>query len=122
MASVFMPALAPLAWLIPGIFMLSYWKILTVDLSGRNRRFPVTLASGIAAGVNTALNFLWIPRHGMLGAAWSSTISYALQSLIVAIIFLKITGVPARLLFVPQRGDLEIYFRMIRRVRARVVS
>jgi O-antigen/teichoic acid export membrane protein len=120
--NAFLPALVPLAWLIPGIFLLSYWKILTVDLSGRNRRFPVTLASGVAAVVNTALNFLWIPRHGMLGAAWSSTISYGLQSLIVAVIFLRITGVPARLLFVPQRGDLEIYFRMIRRIRARFAT
>lgn len=120
--SAFMPALVPLAWLIPGIFMLSYWKILTVDLSGRNRRLPVTVASGIAAAINTALNFLWIPSHGMLGAAWSSTISYAVQSLVVVIFFLRITRVPAGLLFLPQRGDLEIYLRMIRRVRARIAA
>jgi O-antigen/teichoic acid export membrane protein len=120
--SAFMPALVPLAWLIPGIFMLSYWKILTVDLSGRNRRLPVTVASGIAAVINTALNFLWIPSHGMLGAAWSSTISYAVQSLVVVIFFLRITRVPAGLLFLPQRGDLEIYLRVIRHVRARIAA
>lgn len=118
----FLPALVPLAWLIPGIFLLSYWKILTVDLSGRNRRASVTVASGIAAAVNTGLNFLLIPRYGMLGAAWSSTASYALQSLVVMIFFLRITRVSIGKLFLPQPGDLEIYLRILRRVRARIAA
>ncbi|MBM3287919.1 MAG: hypothetical protein FJY88_11295 [Candidatus Eisenbacteria bacterium] len=111
--SAFLPALSALFYLIPGIFLLSYWKVLAVDLSGRNRRFPTTLASFIALGVNTLLNFHWIPRHGMVGAAWSSTISYAVQSFVLILFFLRITGIPARKLFIPERGDLEIYRRLI---------
>lgn len=118
----FMPALEPLAWLIPGIFLLTYWKILTIDLSGRNRRFSVTVASGIAAAVNTGLNFLWIPKHGMLGAAWASTASYAIQSFIVMIFFLRITRVPITKLILPQSGDIEIYARILRKLRARVTA
>jgi len=118
--SDFLPVLAPLAYLIPGIFLLTFWKIVTVDLSGRNRRFPSTLASGIAFGVNTGLNFWWIPKYGMLGAAWSSTISYAIQSLVVVLFFLRITGVPVRKLVVPERGDIEIYRRLLRQLRRRV--
>ncbi len=120
--SEFLPALAPLAWLIPGIFLLSFWKVLTVDLSGRNRRFPTTMASGIAFVVNTALNFLWIPKYGMLGAAWSSTISYAVQSLVVAVFFLRITGVGAGKLVIPERGDIEIYRRIVSELVRRPAS
>jgi len=116
--SAFLPALAPLWWLIPGIFLLSFWKILTVDLSGRNRRLPISIASGIAFAVNTGLNLWWIPRQGMLGAARSSCISYALQSLIVTIFFLRITGLPARKLLIPERGDIELYRRSYARLRA----
>jgi O-antigen/teichoic acid export membrane protein len=115
--SAFLPALAPLGWLIPGIFLLSFWKVLAVDLSGRNIRFPTTMASGIAFAINTALNLWWIPRYGILGAAWSSTICYALQSLILVITFVRITGVPAHKLVVPERRDLEIYRRIWRQVR-----
>ena len=112
--SSFLPALAPLAILLPGIFLLSFSKVLTVDLSGRNRRFPTTIAMGGAMVVNTALNFWWIPRHGMIGAAWASTLSYALQSLLMILFFLRITRVPLRKLIVPERGDVELYRRLVR--------
>lgn len=114
--SEFLPALSALLYLIPGIFLLTFWKVLAVDLSGRNRRFPTTVASGVAFAANTLLNLWWIPKHGILGAAWSSTISYALQSLVVVILFVRVTGVPFRNLVVPRREDLEIYRRLARRV------
>lgn len=117
--SAFLPALKALFYLIPGIFLLSFWKILAVDLSGRNRRFPTTIAGGIAFVVNMALNFWWIPTHGMVGAACSSTVSYGIQSLILVIIFTRITGVPVRKLVVPERKDLEIYRRVLAQVTGR---
>lgn len=116
----FLPALAALWWLVPGIFLLTFWKILTVDLSGRNRRFAISVASGIAFAVNLVLNLWWIPRQGMIGAARSSLISYAVQSLIVTIFFLRITGIPIRKLLIPERGDIELYRRLIRKARDRV--
>ncbi len=113
----FLPAMVPLAYLLPGVFLLSFWKVLAVDLSGRNRRFPTTVASGIAFLVNTALNLIWIPRYGMLGAAWSSTISYTIQSLVAVTFFVRITGVSPKKLIIPERGDLEIYRRIYARLR-----
>ncbi len=118
--SAFLPAIQALFWLIPGIFLLSFWKVLAVDLSGRNRRFPTTIAGGIAFAVNTGLNFWWIPKHGMVGAAWSSTISYGLQSLILVFIFIRITGVPLRKLMIPERKDIDIYRRILKDLRGRI--
>ncbi len=118
--SEFLPALAPLLWLVPGIFLLSFSKILTVDLSGRNRRFPTTAATCVAFLVNLGLNLLWIPRHGMLGAAWSSSIAYTLQSALMIVFFVRITGVPVRKLLVPERGDVELYRRLAGRLRVRL--
>jgi O-antigen/teichoic acid export membrane protein len=37
----------------------------------------VTVAS---AGLNILLNYLWIPRFGMFGAAWATLTAYAFQS------------------------------------------
>jgi O-antigen/teichoic acid export membrane protein len=34
----------------------------------------------ISAGLNILLNYLWIPRFGMLGAAWATLAAYAFQS------------------------------------------
>jgi O-antigen/teichoic acid export membrane protein len=116
----FLPALTAMWWLIPGVFLLTFWKILTVDLSGRNRRASISVASGIAFVVNTGLNIWWIPRQGMLGAARSSLIAYAVQSLFVTIFFLRITGLPLSKLLIPERGDVELYRRAYRQLRARM--
>jgi hypothetical protein len=52
----------------------------------------------------------------------ASTASYALQSLVVMIFFLRITRVSITKLFLPQRGDLEIYLRILRQIRARLAA
>ena len=69
--------------------------------------------------VNLALNFLWIPKHGMLGAAWSSAVSYGVQSAVMIVFFLRITHVPFRKLVIPERGDIEIYRQIFQRLRDR---
>ena len=38
--------------------------------------------SWLAVVVNVALNFLWIPRYGALGAAWATLISYTVSGVI----------------------------------------
>jgi O-antigen/teichoic acid export membrane protein len=118
--SDFLPALEPFTYLLVAVFLLTFSKILTIDLSGRNRRFPCTVAMLIAMVVNIGLNILWIPKHGMLGAAWSSAISYGVQSAAMILFFLRITGVPFRKLIIPERGDIEIYRGILRRLREQV--
>ncbi len=69
--------------------------------------------------VNLTLNFILIPKHGMMGAAWASAVSYGLQSFVMILFFLRITGVRFRKLVVPESGDIELYRRMIRHLRTR---
>jgi len=37
------------------------------------------LLTGLAAATNIALNFLWIPRLGILGAAYATTVAFVIQ-------------------------------------------
>ena len=117
--TAFERAITPFSILLLAVFLLTFSKILTIDLSGRNRRFPSTVAMGIAMAVNLALNFLWIPKHGMIGAAWASAVSYGVQSLVMIGYFLRISGVPLRKLVVPERGDIELYRRILQHLRDR---
>jgi PST family polysaccharide transporter len=41
----------------------------------------VLLRTAIGAAVNIALNLVWIPAHGAVGAAWATLVSYAAASL-----------------------------------------
>jgi O-antigen/teichoic acid export membrane protein len=118
--SEFEDALGPFTYLLVAIFLLTFSKILTIDLSGRNRRFPCTVAMLIAMIVNLVLNLLWIPKYKMMGAAYASAIAYGVQSAVMILFFVRITGVPFRKLIIPERGDIEIYRRILQRLLERV--
>lgn len=118
----FMPALPAFFVLLPGIVVLSVSKLLAVDLSGRNRRWGPTVAVIIAFALNLVLNVLWIPRHGIVGAAWASNLAYALQSAILVGIFARVTGVSALQLFRPTREDGRIFLRLLRQLTRRTRS
>lgn len=53
-----------------------------LHLGGKTRYLP--LFSGFAAVLNLGLNFLLIPRFGMLGAAWATVAAFLLLAAVVA--------------------------------------
>lgn len=110
------PALPAFYALLPGVVGLTLSNILWSDLSGRNRRVEVTVAMTIGFALNLGLNFLWIRPHGIAGAAWASTVSYTVQSSIMAVFFWRLTGTAPHRLVVPERGDLDLYLALWRRV------
>jgi O-antigen/teichoic acid export membrane protein len=68
------PALSVLIWSEAGVFL---GLIIGVALiAKRLERFIPVSAIGIAC-VNIMLNALWIPRWGIIGAAWATVVSYS---------------------------------------------
>jgi Na+-driven multidrug efflux pump len=65
---------------------------------------------------NIALNVVLIPRYGIDGAAWASTVSYSLLFLATAAVYRRVTHVPLRALIVPAREDWARYLRLCKRV------
>ncbi len=108
-------SLAPFRALLPGIVTLAVGNVLSSDLSGRNRRLEMTAAMAIGFAVNLALNFLLIPRLGIVGAALASTFSYTVQSLAMAIFFWRITGISPVRLLVPGREDAALWRSFLER-------
>ena len=80
-SEAFLPAVGALQALLAGIVALSAGRVLSNDIAGRGR--PILNAYGGLAAVatNVALNLLWIPRYGIVGAAWASTVSYSVSFL-----------------------------------------
>ena len=101
-------SLEPFRVLVPGIVALSVARILSSDLSGRDRRIYHTIATAVAFGLNVALCLIWIPRHGIVGAAWASTVSYTLQSVVMLVFFRKLSGVGFREALIPKREDVRL--------------
>jgi O-antigen/teichoic acid export membrane protein len=107
-SSEFTAVVAPLRWLLPGIFALSIGKILVAELLARAKPYYSLWSTGLAVLVNVVLNLILVPRMGISGAAIASTVSYSLLSLMVTWCYFLETGV-AWTKLVPCRDDFFTY-------------
>ncbi len=64
-----------LAYVMQGVFALTS---IGIGISKKTSYFPMITA--VAAGLNVFLNVIFIPRIGILGAAWSTVLGYALMA------------------------------------------
>jgi len=117
----FLPAAPALLALLPGILAMSLQEILGTDLQGRGRPLPVTLAAAVGLALNVALNWIWIPRYGIVGAALASTVSYGTVALFVVAAFLRISGSRLRDAFLLRREDWGRLTGLLLRAREAVV-
>ncbi len=68
-------ALRVYAWSLPGTFIGFFvMNILFTD----DHRKVLVFTTAFPAIINVLLNLAWIPTHGIIGAAWATTISYSL--------------------------------------------
>jgi O-antigen/teichoic acid export membrane protein len=107
-SSEFAAAVAPLRWLLPGIFTLSIGKVLVTELLARQKPYCTLSSTGVAVLVNIIGNIVLVPRMGISGAAIASSISYSLLSLMLTWYYLRETGVSWRML-VPRISDVLVY-------------
>lgn len=107
-SSAFAPVVAPLRWLLPGIFALSVAKVVLAEVIAQEKPHYPSFASGIAVVANIAANFLLVPYMGISGAALASSISYSLLALMWIWYYLRECGVRWTVL-VPCTGDILIY-------------
>jgi O-antigen/teichoic acid export membrane protein len=87
----FQGAAPALRALLPGIVAFAPGAVLAGDFIGRGKPHWNTQASVLTVVVNVAVGVVLIPRHGPIGAAWSSTIAYALGSAVMLARFRQAT-------------------------------
>jgi len=99
-------AAGPLWALLPGVVAFAPCAVLAGDFIGRGRPHWNTQASAVTLVVNVGLCLLWIPRAGILGAAWASSVAYALGAGLMLLRFHQATRLSWGAILLPQRGDL----------------
>ena len=121
-SSRFAGAVAPLRWLLPGIFTLSIGKVLVGELLAREKARYTVWASGAAVVTNVAGNLLLVPQMGIAGAALASSVSYSVLSGVLTWYYLRVTGTRWTSL-VPRVEDLSAYRNLwCRVIRGHVTS
>jgi O-antigen/teichoic acid export membrane protein len=116
-SSDFTETVAPLRWLLPGILLGTIGKVVVAELLARERIGWIVWISGIATVVNIIGNIVLMPRMGISGAAFASTLSYSVMSVAVAYFYVIETHVPWTLLL-PRPSDLKAYRKLWSKYRA----
>jgi O-antigen/teichoic acid export membrane protein len=65
-------------WVLSGVLLNSYMPLVSAGLYLKKQTRAIGTVSIVCALVNILLNMLLLPRYGIIGAAWSTAVSYGL--------------------------------------------
>lgn len=100
-----------LVYLLPGVLLLTIFKVLNMDLAGRGKPWVSLKAMGPALIVNIGLNIVLIPEFGAIGASIASTISYSMAALIYLIVYSREVEIPIREIVTFSRSDFSFLLK-----------
>lgn len=90
--SEFVAAKIPLLLLLPGVFGFSISRIIMPVIQGKGELKPLIILMVGISSMNIILNYLFIPRYGIAGAAMATSISYG-SMLLLGVHVAKKTGI-----------------------------
>jgi O-antigen/teichoic acid export membrane protein len=99
--------------------MIALYQILTRNFTSRNRQQVNIVAAATALGVNAVTALVLIPRFGIVGAAFSTAISYSLAAGILLAVFVRESGHRVRDTVLVGADDLARYPRLLMATGAR---
>ncbi|MFC1791126.1 oligosaccharide flippase family protein [Gemmatimonadota bacterium] len=102
------PAIRAVYFLLPGVFFMSLSKILSKYFSGVGRPEINTGTAFVALVATLGFCVALIPRYGMIGAALASSVAYGLRASFDIALFLRLSNVRGRELFMVDSSDLSL--------------
>ncbi len=79
----------PLLVLLPGVLSMVIYKVLARSFTSRNLQQIPILAASVALMLNVGLDWLFIQRWGVVGAAMASTVGYTAAGGVLLVFFLR---------------------------------
>ena len=103
--------------LLPGVLLLTIFKVINMDLSGKGKPWVSLKAMIPALIVNVVLNFIFIPKYGAVGAAIASTISYSIAALLFVHFYSKETKIPVLEIIRYRRSDFQPIVQLLQKLK-----
>jgi len=72
--------------------------------------------------VNIPLNLWLIPKWGIAGAVFASTVTYIVTTMVVIIVFVKISGKSWYEILLIKKQDFQDYKKIIFKIRKRILD
>lgn len=122
--SRFDPAALPLRMLLPGIVAFaSAGTFASFFIFQLGRPAIVTAVNIVMIAAQMLACIVLVPRYGLAGAAFSSSVTYVIGALISTIVFWRLTGVSPRRVWLISRSDLaSLRNILLHRKRERAAS
>jgi len=116
----FLNAVLPFQILLIGAVTMSGWTILANDLYGRGRPELNIYISFMSVVLNIILNILWIPKFGIGGVAWATSVSYTFAFILILFTYSKISKNSIRNIIFIKASDFQIYSNILSIVRRKM--
>ena len=113
----FKGSICVLNYLLPGVLILTIFKVMNVDLSGKGKPWVSMKAMLPALILNIILNFLWIPEDGANGAALASTVSYTLAGMLFLYFYSKAAQISIRDIIFYKKTDFDPIINLIKKFK-----
>ena len=107
---IYRPSLVPFRILLPGVLAYGLAGIFSTYFANQlgKPKFSL-LISFISMTINIIISFILIPKIGMAGGAWATTISYLFSITLLIVIFCRKTHLRWSDLFLISKADLADY-------------
>ena len=115
-SDAFLPATKALQSLLLGIVTLGASRVLANDISGRGMPQLNLYRSIITLTINIGLNLVWIPRYGIVGAGWASSVSYTVTFLIALGMYCRLSDARCIDVVFLKRSDWVLYWKTVQTV------
>jgi len=103
--------------LLPGVVLLTVFKVINMDLAGKGKPWVSMKAMVPALIINIVLNIFLIPKDGAFGAALASTISYTIATLLFVHFYSKEVKISVADLVIYKRSDFDSIVKLLKSVR-----
>jgi len=111
----FAPSVPPFLLLLPGIVVFSIYRMLSYDIVARGHPLRVSATAATGLAFNVAVCFALVPTMGATGAALGSVVGYLVNSVVITLIFIRMTGIRLRDFLLFRRSDLRLYRSLFKR-------
>lgn len=103
--------------LLPGVLLLTIFKVINMDLSGKGKPWVSLKAMIPALLINIFLNIVFIPEHGAVGAALASTISYSMAAILFIYFYSKETKIPVLDIIRYKTSDFQPIVQLLKKLK-----
>lgn len=96
-----------LKFLLPGVVILTIFKVMNMDLAGKGKPWIAMKAMVPSLIINVLLNYIFIPKYGASGSALASTLSYILAGISFLWYYSKETGISMQEILMFRKSDFD---------------